>query len=48
LRTAEEIRDAAGVLVEADSRREPAPGTAFGRRGRIAYAVDPRLWEAVE
>jgi hypothetical protein len=43
LRTAEEIRDAAGVLVEANWLREPAPGTAFGQRGRIAYAVNPRL-----
>jgi hypothetical protein len=43
LRTAAQIREAARVLVEADWLREPAPGTAFGQRGRIAYAVNPRL-----
>jgi hypothetical protein len=48
LRTAEQIREAAGVLVEADWLREPTPGAAFGRRGRIAYAVNPRLWQAVD
>jgi hypothetical protein len=41
LRTAEQIRAAAGVLVEADWLREPEPGTEFGQRGRIAYAVNP-------
>jgi hypothetical protein len=45
LRTAEQIRAAAGVLVEADWLREPEPGVAFGQRGRIAYAVNPRLGE---
>jgi len=44
LRTAEQIRAAAELLVEADWLRAPAPGTALGRRGRIAYAVNPRLW----
>jgi hypothetical protein len=48
LRTVEQIRAAAGVLVEADWLRDPAPGTAFGQRGRIAYAVNPRLWKAAE
>jgi hypothetical protein len=48
LRTAEQIREAAEVLVEADWLREPTPGIAFGQRGRIAYAVNPRLWEAAE
>jgi hypothetical protein len=36
------------VLVEADWLREPSPDTAFGQRGRIAYAVNPQLWEAAE
>jgi len=39
-------RVAAGILVEADWLREPAAGDEFGPRGRIAYAVNPRLWEA--
>jgi hypothetical protein len=43
---AEQIRAAADALVEADWLRPPAPGTEFGQRGRIAYAVNPRLWEA--
>jgi hypothetical protein len=43
--TAEQIREAASVLVEADWLREPSPGTAFGQRGRVAYGVNPRLWE---
>jgi hypothetical protein len=46
LRTAEQIRAAADVLVEADWLRAPARGEEFGQRGRIAYAVNPRLWEA--
>jgi hypothetical protein len=45
LRTAEHIRSAADVLVEADWLRPPAPGTEFGQRGRVAYAVNPRLRE---
>jgi hypothetical protein len=45
LRTADEIRAAADVLVEADWLRAPARGDEFGQRGRIAYAVNPRLWE---
>jgi len=36
---------AADTLVEADWLRAPVPGTEFGQRGRIAYAVNPRLWE---
>lgn len=48
LRTAEQIRAAAGALVEADWLRDPAPGNEFGQRGRIAYAVNPRLWEVEE
>jgi hypothetical protein len=46
LRTAGDIRGAAGALVEADWLRPPAPGSEFGQRGRVAYAVSPRLWEA--
>jgi hypothetical protein len=48
LHMAEQIRAAASVLVEADWLRDPAPGAAFGQRGRIAYAVNPRLWEVEE
>jgi hypothetical protein len=46
LRTAEQIRAAADALVEADWLRPPAPGGEFGQRGRVAYAVNPRLCEA--
>jgi hypothetical protein len=46
LRTAEQIRAAAEVLVDADWLRPPAPGNEFGQRGRVAYAVNPRLREA--
>lgn len=46
LRSAEQIRAAAGMLVEADWLREPTRGNEFGQRGRIAYAVNPRLWAA--
>jgi hypothetical protein len=45
LRTAEQIRAAADLLVEADWLRPPAPGNEFGQRGRVAYPVNPRLWE---
>ncbi|HXP04906.1 MAG TPA: hypothetical protein VN808_12350 [Stellaceae bacterium] len=48
LRTAEQIRAAAGMLAEADWLREPAPGNEVGQRGRVAHAVNPRLWEAAE
>lgn len=46
LRAAEQIRCAADALVEADWLRSPAPGGEFGHRGRVAYDVNPRLWEA--
>lgn len=46
LRTADQIRSAADTLVEADLLRTPAQGNEFGQRGRVAYAVNPRLWEA--
>ncbi|MGE5269137.1 MAG: DUF3987 domain-containing protein, partial [Thiohalocapsa sp.] len=45
LRTADQIRGAADALVEADWLRSPAPGGEFGQRGRVAYAVNPRLWK---
>lgn len=45
LRTAEQIRAAADVLCEADWLRQPETGNAFGQRGRIVYAVNPRLLE---
>jgi hypothetical protein len=44
LRTAEQIKGAADALVEADWLHPPAAGSAFGQRGRIAYAINPRLW----
>jgi hypothetical protein len=48
LRTAEQIRAAAEVLVEADWLCPPAAGTEFGQRGRVAYPVNPRVWEMAE
>lgn len=45
LRTAEQIRAAADALIEADWLRPPTPGSEFGQRGRVAYAVNPRLQE---
>jgi hypothetical protein len=47
LRSAEQIRAAADALVEADWLRAPSPGGEFGQRGRVAYPVNPRLWEAI-
>ena len=46
LRAAEQIRGAAEALVEADWLRSPAPGNEFGQRGRVAYPINPRLWES--
>ena len=44
LRSAEQIKKAADLLVEADWLRAPAK-TVFGQpRSRVAYAVNPRLW----
>jgi hypothetical protein len=45
LRTAEQIRGAADGLVEADWLRPPTSGNDFGQRGRVAYPVNPRVWE---
>jgi Protein of unknown function (DUF3987) len=46
LRTAEQIRAAADALIEADWLHPPVPGGEFGQRGRVAYAVNSRLWDA--
>jgi hypothetical protein len=44
LRSAEQIKKAADLLVEADWLRAPAK-TVFGQpRSRVAYPVTPRLW----
>jgi hypothetical protein len=48
LRTAEQIRAAADALIEADWLHPPAPGSEFGQRGRVAFAVNPWLREAAE
>jgi hypothetical protein len=45
LRTAEQIKSAAEALVEADWLRLPTPGNEFGQRGRVAYPVNPQLWQ---
>jgi hypothetical protein len=45
LRSAQQIHAVADALVEADWLHPPAPGGQFGQRGRIAYAVNPRVWE---
>jgi Protein of unknown function (DUF3987) len=45
LRKADDIHDAAAVLVEADWLSAPAKGAEFGQRGRFAYPINPRLWE---
>jgi hypothetical protein len=47
LRTANDIHAAAEVLVEAEWLSPPPRGTEFGRRGRVAYPVNPRLWALV-
>ena len=42
--SAEQIKKAADLLVEADWLRAPAK-TVFGQpRSRVAYPVNPRLW----
>src|SRR5260370_4508285 len=43
LRTAEQIRDAAEVLVAAGWLCPPRPHTGFGPRARPAYLLNPRL-----
>jgi hypothetical protein len=44
MRTAADIKKAAGALVEADWLRAPARG--FGVRSRVAYPVNPGVYEA--
>jgi hypothetical protein len=43
LRTAEQIRDAAEVLVTAGWLWSPTPNARFGPRARLTYRVNPRL-----
>lgn len=43
LRTAEAIRAACDALVEADWLRQPAGGSGFQARGKVAYPVNPAL-----
>jgi hypothetical protein len=46
LRTAKQIKEAADALVEADWLRPPAK-TVFGQpRSRVAYSINPKLYEA--
>lgn len=47
LATADAIHAAAAVLVEADWLTPPPPSTQQGR-ARVAYAMNPRLWEALQ
>ena len=42
LRSAEQIKAAAKILVDADWLRAPVVG--FGAQSRVVYAVNPRLW----
>jgi hypothetical protein len=45
LRTAEQVKAAADLLVDADWLRAPAK-TVFGQpRSRVAYLANPRIWE---
>jgi hypothetical protein len=44
LRTAEQIRDAAEVLIAAGWLCPPTPSTGFGPRVRLVYLVNPQLW----
>jgi hypothetical protein len=43
LRNAEQIKGAAKLLVDADWLK--APNIGFGPQSKVAYAVNPRLWE---
>jgi hypothetical protein len=45
LRDAATIREACGVLIEAEWLRPPPKGDAFQSRGRVAYAVNPRAFQ---
>ena len=42
LRSAEQIKDAAKVLVDADWLRAPVIGA--GAQSKVVYAINPRLW----
>jgi putative DNA primase/helicase len=42
LRSADQIKKAANVLVDADWLRAPVIG--FGAQSKVAYAINPRLW----
>lgn len=44
LRSAEDIHDAARVLIDADWLSPPPKGAEPGRP-RVAYSINPRLWE---
>ena len=44
LKNADAIHQAASVLVEADWLAE-APSTGGAERGRVAYPINPRIWE---
>ena len=44
LTTAEALHEVAGALVDADWLAKPPPGV--GHRGRSAYPINPRVWEA--
>jgi hypothetical protein len=43
LRTAEQVKKAADLLIDADWLRAPKIG--FGTQSKVAYAVNPRIWE---
>jgi hypothetical protein len=44
LKTAEDLREAAEALVEADWLRPPPTNGEFGPRLRVVYPVNPQLW----
>jgi hypothetical protein len=46
LRTAQQIRNAADVLVAMGWLYPPIPNTRFGPRARLSYLINPRLWLA--
>jgi hypothetical protein len=46
LRKADEIKKAADLLVKANWLQAPVIG--FGAQRKVAYVVNPRLWEDVD
>jgi len=42
LRSAEQVKAAAKILVDADWLRAPVIG--FGAQSKVVYAINPRLW----